>query len=890
SLTPLGDKITIQGEECYRLTTEEEDAIKGYALSSTNPKIVVEYVDVELEKEKDVIDEDVITIYRDVDDPDMFFATKEILDRFGITPTSSVIKIAGKDLYLISVDEHDQIKQLASESVDPRISIEYEPIQREKETIVLFENSQDPSDIFASIDILSRFGITPSGTSESIFGLESYPISADIVQTIKDLANKSINPIITVEMRKFEKKIEDTIENVDITLYRDLSDNNQIYATDEVLERFYIPPVGATTNVNGEDCYKISNDAHEMIKGIAKNSYNPKINIHYVDVRLKKPEKHYLKILDEVTTGLTIGRKDAKRYYAFHSDPLGGFLSDIHSGNYMYNIVHVLSGVVPLAGGLLNKYASRLLSSEKGRKVIAELENRLRNLPEEELEVLFRDYRGSELKQNMNVAINDVILRVLRDYGMKKVAKLNAEIKGYYKALYPLLLQIQELNKKLDRGVFKDDAEREACLQARKTLCDQAGPLIIKIEDARSKANHLLSDGIHGMEEDFKAVATKLSYVGMRFAKTYDYDNELSAQLGRFGQGLKDSMHSNDNVGIVENFMNLEHCYYSNSETRKSIFGERSTGKKYYTPLAVPFDYRDDPFLKDLFASIAIATSVVSAVNAFRTHVTESRRLLQQQQQMANQANAQNAQAIGYARQVGQQIEGKRGAFQEGMEAQIYQAAHANGTGLERAAMDEFGWGNFDSAYHAADAANHATYNSFFDQASSGITQVAIQRGQGLITEAQALQQLARIANNCQAQSNHIINQCLNVLKPYAASHPQFDLHGIQQAMQYVVNHPNAIANMNQAAVDVTDLAGTLSGLTAAQVTALSHLPSDMLTTFLGSVASLAFVHRVTDDMSKSAAFTGANKGRAVQENDEEMADMFDELYGDREETAHKRR
>ena len=72
-----------------------------------------------------------------------------------------------------------------------------------------------------------------------------------------------------------------------------------------------------------------------------------------------------------------------------------------------------------------------------------------------------------------------------------------------------------------------------------------AGHILI-IKDERKKANDLLSGGIHGLEEDFKAVASKLNYVGFRFAKTNAFDNELQHKLGQYGQGLNISNYNND--------------------------------------------------------------------------------------------------------------------------------------------------------------------------------------------------------------------------------------------------------------------------------------------------------------------------------------------------------
>jgi hypothetical protein len=72
--------------------------------------------------------------------------------------------------------------------------------------------------------------------------------------------------------------------------------------------------------------------------------------------------------------------------------------------------------------------------------------------------------------------------------------------------------------------------------------------------------------------------------------------------------------------------------------------------------------------------------------------------------------------------------------------------------------------------------------------------------------------------------------------------------------MNYIVANPTAISDMNQAMVDVTNIASGLTGLTAAQATALSSLPSDMLSTLVCAASAAGLALRVSSTMNNKYA------------------------------------
>ena len=76
---------------------------------------------------------------------------------------------------------------------------------------------------------------------------------------------------------------------------------------------------------------------------------------------------------------------------------------------------------------------------------------------------------------------------------------------------------------------------------------------------------------------------------------------------------------------------------------------------------------------------------------------------------------------------------------------------------------------------------------------------------------------MAAIASDSHATLVDVSRECLSILRNYASTHPQFDLTAIEESMKFLVDHPDAVVNMNNAMSDVINLGDALKGLTFEQ-------------------------------------------------------------------------
>lgn len=713
--------------------------------------------------------------------------------------------------------------------------------------------------------LLSRFQIDAVGEEVRIDGAVFLPIDSRDAEYIKGNANNDFSPYEVVENEVVVERVNNPQEEVITPI---VPKNNTATKKDEEIK----PIVSEDTDTKPADNKEINPKEEDLISKPVENKedipkedlikklvddnkvVNPKEEQKPITKKekqeTKKVKPHVESILYKLTKDLDIHAKDAKRYTASNIKVAKSFARELQSGNYLYNIVHVIPAVIKLASNTLVKVSNKIFLTGRGKKAMEEVKRRLdEELTDEELDVLFNEYRGSQLKTDMNNQINSVILPKLREYGLNKVKLLNNDIKENYQSLFTNLGQIKALDNQLKNKSI-DKLKKNSLEVEKKVFINQSATRIKEIIEARKEADRILSGGVHGLEEDFKAVSTKLSYVGMRFAKTKKFNNDLQELLAYYGEGLNAAIANDNSEAIVDNFMGLESCYYKNTSFSLSAFGKRSVGDKYYTPIAEQFDYRDDPFIRDIFTTVAITTAVVGAARAIEVHGVESQAILKRQQDEAFRVNQNNDNMIDFVHQAGRDIEGKRETFQKGMESQVHQDVLNQANALEREALDKNNW-SFTDSYHTADQANHEIFNSFNQDVSQEISNIANRYAGGSINQAQALQEMSQVARYSQNTFVNTTNECLEILREYSQTHPQFDLSAVEESMQYISSNPEAIIKMNEAMVESVDLAGGLAGLDVAHVTALTSLPSDMITTLANSATSCILAGTVAATMKE---------------------------------------
>ncbi len=555
-------------------------------------------------------------------------------------------------------------------------------------------------------------------------------------------------------------------------------------------------------------------------------------------------------IIAKLTKKLNIGKKDVKRFNSSNIRVRDTFKNELRAGNYLYNIVHVVPTAVKATVSFFRKLGAKIMLRPEAKNTVEELRRRINNLTEDELQFLFDNYRGNAIVQDMNLQINDLLSAKLKEFGLAKVDRLNNTILDDFRVL-------SQLNEDKNNSAISDD-----------DYYTRASILIENIIKLRKEGNSLLSGGIHGQEEDFRAAASKMNYTGLRFAKIADFDSELQQRLGTVEQRLNEAIETGAEREIVDRFLELEALYSKNTEVKNSIFGKRSVGAKNYTPLLEELNYNPDPFIRDLLTTIGTATSIVTSLRAIN-----GQKIISEHNNHVEEVNRMNRDTINSVHETGNMIASKREVFGRGMQSNAQGDALGTAGLGEIYSLDSSNWHLSSDAYRDLDSHFHAYGAENYANISSQINDITNRCGQGAITNAQALEELAAISTSAHSTFIDMANQYKEVLANYAASHPQFDLSAYQGSIDALVNNSDAIANMNQAMVDTANLGSGLVDITLQEIEPLTAMPG--LYSSLVTAASCAIL--------SACVSKGARKRKQeIAEGKSEIDQMLDD-YGVKE-------
>lgn len=607
----------------------------------------------------------------------------------------------------------------------------------------------------------------------------------------------------------------------------------------------------------------------------------------------KAEKKTLQQIMYELQKDLEIKAKSGKRYQASNIKVGKNFKNELKTGNVWYNVVHFAPTLIKTAvSGIAKAYSKFQLWRTQQTHTMEVLKERINNLSDQDLSVIWKEYRGTQVNQDsFTSALNNMLNERVQQFTKKRVEEINTKISAGYNQIFADYKVIQKINRALGQEELSAEEKERLNAQKQALLAGKAEE-IGKVRHLYILGNNYYSGGAHGFSEDMKAAGTNLSKVGKRFAVNHDYDNELQAKKAKLEMLEQKAIRSNDNERALEAFIQYERLKNDETMFGRGLRGfgtQRSEGKMYYSPLVGELDYRDDPFIRDVFTTVAMVGAAVSAANAIHTHVTEANKVLDAEAAKAAQVNSANEATMEQVQQTGQNIAGYRTTFEKGMEAQANSDAINILNVGERSASDQSvnaggGW-TTGSVYVEADKIAHETAKQAYETSQQQIHDIASKYTQGLLTESEVTHAFADMATQSQQTLNSVIENALPHFQTYMQNHPHFELAEVGQAMDFLVKNPDAIPQMFQGMVNVVDMGENLAGLTISQVEALQSLPSDLQTTLLGAVSSAALAYNCAKSTSK-------NRSNGRTEQEQQIIDMVQEYQTEQtnqtEKAGHK--
>ena len=525
----------------------------------------------------------------------------------------------------------------------------------------------------------------------------------------------------------------------------------------------------------------------------------------------------------------------------------GALKNGLSYGNYLYNLTSIAPTIIGVIPNVMMKLAGKIMLTRKAKENIRIVRENLDNLSDEDLEVLYREFRGDAVVNLRGAAaVTGLIKEAVERYQERRyIAPKRAEMKITYAKIlsdYETIENNKVLIHQITSGTMSSaDAQTlieklgvanltqaVALLETRNNrLMSTKAQEIGRVRELGRELQPELSGGKHGFAEDVRATDSKMNLQGRRFAKDISTGaaQEIMAAMGQLQDAEAAAIERGDNETALTAFMKLETTQARESKMEGSIFGKRDTGVYHYHPIPEELDYRPDPFVRNVLTTVTTAAIVKGIINEVHNRMMEAelRRAnedVASQQQVIDDVNQRNAEASAHNAAQGQavqqsssQLTGSSESVKRGMEAQADQNIAATRATHEYMDHDATGW-SFNDAYHAADKAHHTAVQNAAEDAQAQLSQIHQDLAAGRITDVQAMRQIAQVNSDTHSMFQQAVQEAIPVFKEYAQAHPNFEYEQYIAALERLGSDPTAIDALNQSAINAVEIGQSLEGIT----------------------------------------------------------------------------
>lgn len=657
------------------------------------------------------------------------------------------------------------------------------------------------------------------------------------LNNVLDLRNKALYPT-EEELNNYREQIKNRLVEEKI---------NQIKRSNTKA----LPQYKEIKEVTGS---KVKNEQEEVMPKLVENLVNEIIeesnNKREIPVRREINEDvapyGYKTIISNLVRGLQPNKKDGKRYRASNIDVRQSFKDELHTGNYLYNVVHVVPAIIKLPIQLIRKLSSKLTYTKEAKNRMKTIKARLDDLSDRDLMILLKEYSNHAASEKYGTGLNILISERINKFVDEKIDSINKNIEEKYKEIFYCVKELDAANSIMS---FKNTTQqrKEKLKKYTDSLIKGKAELVASVRKDYEDAKTLLSSGLHGFNENMRATESKMSYIGRRFSKDHDLDVELLEKEAKIERAERQAIREGNDEMALRCFVAAESLLSKNTKVERSIFGNRSTGKKYYSPLAEKLDYSNDPFVRDIFTTVAVVGASLTAINT----LTNKNNINAQIEEI----NTHNKDIMDEVNKSGETLVNNKDAISEGMKAQSYQDSLNISNALERKALDQSsevhgGWSVGTKSYYDARSVAQGTYVDFYNSTKNTIQDIASKYSTGTITQTEAINMLNEVTKSSQNTLSNVVKEAMPTLSIYARDHAQFDLSGVQETMNYIVSNPNAITNMNQAMLESINVGENLQNLTLEQIDLLNTIPSNVSNQLLTAASAAALAMNVNQTIN----------------------------------------
>ena len=462
-------------------------------------------------------------------------------------------------------------------------------------------------------------------------------------------------------------------------------------------------------------------------------------------------------IINDIRKDLEVGKVSGKKYEKGNLTVTGSFKNEMHSGNYLYNVVHIIPGKAKAQASLIENLSGLLLEGDNITNTLNSMRKNTDELPIEDINVLWNEYINNNINQvQYPQAVVKVVTEKLQDYALGRTEAINEEIKVAYKQVFIGRMMVDAIDKKLkDNNLTKDQQ-----VQLRNQKSDILKDVKDNINLIRNQKEQL--DKLSIIEEDNKDNVKQ------------NIDKELEDRLKEYEKDESRALAEENDKDYMNAFIHQELLLEEiNKENNKS-------------PLIEALEYTKNPFVRDISQTIALGASSNEFIDTIHVYQTVKAK--------TNDKDEMNNKYLETIHKLGKQVVNSSYYYKIGMESQA----------------------NEDIA-----RVHKEFENEKFAEIQSEVNKIIEDVATNTISEADALHEIENIRFKFKEELQQVLNDCYNIFQEYNQVKPGFNIDSPELTEEFLKNHSNSISGIKQATTDTINMGSELLKVSPAMVVQL---------------------------------------------------------------------
>lgn len=301
---------------------------------------------------------------------------------------------------------------------------------------------------------------------------------------------------------------------------------------------------------------------------------------------------NHLMVIDKLKEGLNT-KPALDRKIATNLEVNKEFKEELHNKENLYNVIHVVPKVEKVPSQVVRKLSSNIINRDSAKDKLKVVKERLDNLSERELMVLYRQYGKHNESERFNTGINLLIQERITKFVNDKEKEISRELDNKYLEVLNCVKELDSINiLEHDKNISKE--EKEELERYKNNLIHGKANTVNRIRKDYEDAKVLFSNGSTTINNNIRN----------RFLKNHDLDVDVLDKENKIKRAELQAIKDGNDEMALRCFVEREKLLSKNINKETGINTNRTSNKNYYSPLAERLDYKNDSIIREIYKTI----------------------------------------------------------------------------------------------------------------------------------------------------------------------------------------------------------------------------------------------------------------------------------------------